>query len=249
MSLSEGAQEIFEYVVDHVQSDNFRLGQMGTYVTYKKVHDDLDLRHLGGGVWENVIKHGLEELSIWLVGQGLPLVPGIIINGTKSKPGRGYFDLNKTGMNNLDWWEKEIEHSVSYDWGPYIDGENLNHRDLNNQEILVLEGARKNVEKNDRVRAEHLRNGVREHYRKEKGYLYCHVCDYSPPEIEQGAEMIELHHTHPLAEENEDGDEYTLEEAAEMLTPLCPTCHRLAHAKPNQELFTVEEIKAMVGKS
>ena len=108
------------------------------------------------------------------------------------------------------------------------------------------------VERNacaERGIAEHLRKKVREHYRKEKGHLYCHVCDYSPPEIDQGAEIIELHHTHPLAEQNEEWDEYPLEEAVEMLTPLCPTCHRLAHAKPDQELFSIEEVKTMVGKS
>jgi hypothetical protein len=43
-----------------------------------------------------------------------------------------------------------------------------------------------------------------------------------------------------------DGKSVSLEEAIKLLTPLCPNCHRIAHAKPGGGTYTVAEITAAI---
>lgn len=88
-----------------------------------------------------------------------------------------------------------------------------------------------------------LREG-REHFRSldPKGKLRCQACNFTTPEgIE--SEIVQLHHLIPIAEAGEDGRTLSVEKALELLLPLCPTCHSIAHSsKPPLELKSIQRL-------
>ncbi len=88
-----------------------------------------------------------------------------------------------------------------------------------------------------------LRKG-REHFRSlnPDGKLRCKACNFTTPE-EIESEIVQLHHLIPIAEAGENGRTLSIEKALELLLPLCPTCHNIAHSsKPPLELNAIREL-------
>lgn len=84
----------------------------------------------------------------------------------------------------------------------------------------------------------------REHFRSldTEGKLRCQACKFTTPEgIE--SEIVQLHHLIPIAEAGENGRVLAIEKALELLLPLCPTCHSIAHSsKPPLELKSIQRL-------
>lgn len=114
------------------------------------------------------------------------------------------------------------------------------------------EGAQSQVTTKVRERSAHLRDLAREHYAKQSpdGRLHCATCDWAPPlSFALTGPIVEIHHGLGISEYPADGRALTFEEAIQHLTPLCPNCHRIAHAKPGGHTFTLDELKRGVKNS
>lgn len=102
------------------------------------------------------------------------------------------------------------------------------------QHLIIEEGSMSST--TTRTRSRQLVEQGRKHFRAQdpEGKLRCRACGYVTPEqIADDREIVQLHHTRPLADVDERGHKLSLQEALQHVLPLCPNCHMLAHsAKP-----------------
>lgn len=110
--------------------------------------------------------------------------------------------------------------------------------------VFIEEGSPGFQESMRRQRSAVLLRKGREYFRRldPEGKLRCHSCNFTTPEgIE--SEIVQLHHLIPIAEAGEEGRTLSVEKALELLLPLCPTCHNIAHSsKPPLELKIIQEL-------
>jgi predicted HNH restriction endonuclease len=111
------------------------------------------------------------------------------------------------------------------------------------REVDVSEGKESEKPTKVRQRSQKLRDLAREHFRSPDGKLRCAACEWTKPAFQLAHEIIEIHHTEEMSTLPKAGRKLTLAEALALLTPLCPTCHRMLHAKPGGGSFTVEELR------
>jgi hypothetical protein len=100
-----------------------------------------------------------------------------------------------------------------------------------------------------RERSARLRDLARAHFAKQSadGRLHCAACDWAPPlSLALTGPIVEIHHGLGISQYPADGRALTFEEAIQHLTPLCPNCHRIAHAKPGGGAFSISELSAAV---
>jgi predicted HNH restriction endonuclease len=112
------------------------------------------------------------------------------------------------------------------------------------------EGAQTQTTAKVRERSSRLRDLAREHFAKKSPdkRLHCEVCDWAPAlGLALSGPIVEIHHGLGIREYPADGRTMTFEEAIQHLTPLCPNCHRIAHAKLGGGVFTLAELKQGVG--
>lgn len=112
----------------------------------------------------------------------------------------------------------------------------------------VLEGASTTKPATVRKRCDALLAIAREHYRGADGILRCEVCQWARPS-QISADIVELHHRNPLAAAPHEGRELTLDDAVASLSPLCPNCHRVAHAKPDGSIYSTNELRGIISQS
>lgn len=116
------------------------------------------------------------------------------------------------------------------------------------KEIIIEEGAPGFQESFRRKRSATLLVKGREHYRNQDAdkQLRCKACGFSTP-VGLFKEIIQLHHTVPIAESGDEGRKFSIEDALRLLLPLCPTCHQLAHSSsPPLELAEIKSLRDMV---
>jgi len=100
-----------------------------------------------------------------------------------------------------------------------------------------------------RERSKLLSDLARAHFAKQSpdGRLHCAVCEWAPPPLLQlTGPIVEIHHALGISQYPADGRVLTFEEAIQHLTPLCPNCHRIAHAKPDGGTFTQAELRVAI---
>jgi 5-methylcytosine-specific restriction protein A/putative restriction endonuclease len=108
------------------------------------------------------------------------------------------------------------------------------------------EGAKAVIATQVRERSQRLRELARAHYAAQSvdGRIRCAACDWSPPlKLELTSPIVEIHHGFGISTYPTDGKALTFEIAIKHLTPLCPNCHRMAHAKPGGGTFTLAELQ------
>ncbi|WP_328319167.1 HNH endonuclease signature motif containing protein [Pseudomonas fulva] len=95
-------------------------GDPRTYITYKQVHDQLNLDQQGPTFGESLQVQGLDSLALWTEATLKPAVTGLIVNQTTLMPGGGYFKIFKRTSEDFVWWRNEVEKSTTFDWQPYL---------------------------------------------------------------------------------------------------------------------------------
>lgn len=113
------------------------------------------------------------------------------------------------------------------------------------------EGAQTEANAKTRERSARLRNLARDYYAKESadGRLHCAVCDWAPPPaLQLTGPVVEIHHAVGISQYPAGGRALTFDEAVRHLTPLCPNCHRMSHAKPGGGIFSNNELRAAISR-
>jgi hypothetical protein len=108
------------------------------------------------------------------------------------------------------------------------------------------EGATVEITTQIRERSQRLRDLARAHFAGQSadGRLHCAACIWSPPlGLDLNSPIIEIHHAIGISTYPPDGKALIFDVAVKHLTPLCPNCHRVLHAKRGGGSFTLEEIR------
>jgi hypothetical protein len=108
------------------------------------------------------------------------------------------------------------------------------------------EGAQSEVTAKTRERSARLRDLARAHFitHSADGRLHCAICTWAPPlSLALSGPIVEIHHGIGVSQYPTGGRALTFEEAIQHLTPLCPNCHRITHAKPGGGTFTLAELQ------
>ena len=255
MDLSEAGQKLLSVLINYTRSGRLDVERPETYLGYGETLQLLNLpvdAPKGRTDGETLQLNGLNDLARWIKTRpSLPKFTGLIVSKSgseKNTPGAGYFKEYNIPRNGkeYDWWLEESRKSLTFDWSPFIGSVEL----FDAEEIwnvgVVFEGKQSEISKKIRQRSQRLRELAREHFRSSDGKLYCAVCKWKQPDFELACEIIEIHHTNELSDFPTTGKKIPLNQALTFLAPLCPTCHRVLHAKPGGESFTVEELRELL---
>ena len=108
------------------------------------------------------------------------------------------------------------------------------------------EGAKVEIIGQCRERSRRLRDLARAHFAAQSTdrRLHCAACDWAPPTIlELSSPIVEIHHGVGINSYPDDGKALSFEDAIKFLTPLCPNCHRVIHAKRGGGSFTLDVLR------
>jgi hypothetical protein len=114
------------------------------------------------------------------------------------------------------------------------------------ENIIIQEGIKKVAQVKVYERSSKLRNYAIHYFTKEE-HISCQCCSFDFENFygtEIGKGFIEIHHTKPIFQYEDDDIENTLENAVKNLTPVCSNCHRMIHRNWSKPL----EIQYLIGK-
>ena len=112
--LTQEGRKLLELLVCHL--GNVKPDNLKTYITYKEVHEKLNLP-LDDKTYGRSLQHqGLNSLGDWTEFKKLPAITGLIVNESNWMPSDDYFALFGKSKMNVQWWENEIKKSIVFDW-------------------------------------------------------------------------------------------------------------------------------------
>jgi len=259
MELSEKGHRLLGVLVAEIRKQTFDLDHPEKFLGYGETLDLLNLppdATRGQTDGQTLQFNGLNDLARWIRqhSRRLPRLTGLIVSkheydemdGTfrmANVPGKGYFKEYGKNVEDWTWWLAESRKALDFDWSPYVPADETFEPEEIRHVGAVSEGAQRDVPAKVRQRSQKLRDLARKHFRSPDGKLRCATCDWSKPSFRLAHEIIEIHHTEELSTLPATGRKLTLEEALALLTPLCPTCHRMLHAKSGGGSFTVGELR------
>lgn len=242
------AQRLLDLLVRCIRDGLFVPGKPATYLGDKKCHDLLGLP-CRGGTWGRSLKlQGLNALAEWLQSAKVPAITGLIVDTTKGfRPAHGFFRAFNDDVEDDEWWREEVRRAIAYNWSAYsADDEPPTRDELRFIELLYTEGQRATLTSEVRTRCEALVKRAKGYFRSSDGELRCTVCNWSRPSSDLRGDIVEIHHLQPITRMPQQGVRWTFSEALRYLSPLCPNCHRVAHASPSGEQFTIDALIEMM---
>ena len=181
-----------------------------TYITYKKVHEQLNLPLLGT-YGTSLQKQGLNSLAEWAFSTGKPGITGIVIDQDKKIPGKGYFILFGKTQDDFQWWKNEIQKSKDFDWSPYLPNAEPPPPPMA-IDIQELPG-RVEITTHRIIRDTPLARRIKQIHNYE-----CQLCGHTI-ELANESRYAEAHHIQPLGEPHNGPD------ILENIVCLCPNHH------------------------
>lgn len=260
MELTEQGGKLLAVLVAEIGKGRFDANNPESFLGYGETLEKLQLpgnARQGLTDGQTLQLNGLNDLAFWIKVNGkLPKLTGLIVmkqGAEKGTPGAGYFKEYGIPRNGreYEWWLEESRKSIAFDWSPYLPTEQTFDLEELRYVGAVSEGVEREVPTKVRQRSQKLRDLAREHFRVNSPdkKLQCAACDWTKPAIPLAFEIIEIHHVTELSSLPKTGHQLTLPEALALLAPLCPTCHRMLHAKPGGGSFTVDELRSHLQKS
>jgi len=241
------AQKLLDLIVELIGDGRFLPGKPETYLGYREAHVLLELEQRGGTWGRSLQVQGLNDLAHWTGETGVPAITGLIVNIADHRPGPGYFKEFNGGREDDAWWMEEVRNALIFDWSSYSTSQQLPTRtELHEYDVLYEEGKATQVQIQTRERCEALIRRAKAFYRSQEGNLLCSACGWKKPSMTLKGDVVEIHHLAPISSFPDSGTHWTAEEALKNLVPLCPNCHRIAHARQDGQLFSLSEIKDMV---
>jgi predicted HNH restriction endonuclease len=116
--LDEQGRRLLQFLV--AQLPSAKPNDPRTFVSYKEIHDALQLQQEGPTFGDSLKQQGLSSLAEWSAKTGKPGITGLIINKTKLVPGDGYFRLFGKSLDDYGWWRSEIEKSKNFPWESFL---------------------------------------------------------------------------------------------------------------------------------
>lgn len=247
MDLTPAARAILQLLVKGIRDGLFKSHDHGSFLGYKQVHDLLGLQKIGLRWGKSLQDQGLEDLAAWARHNGLPAITGLIVSQDTFTPGDGYYEVNGRPLNDEEWWVDQVKAAIALSWSDHVEDDSPpTHAELHEYSLAVVEGRLVTLNVAARTRCEALRRRAKQHFRSRDGKLYCEVCGWVKPDNRISGDIVELHHLRPLADLDVQGVQITMAEAISALVPLCPCCHRIAHAKLGGGTFSLEMLKKIV---
>jgi hypothetical protein len=190
--------------LDFVEPDD-----AGTYLGYKRVHDELGLQRKGP-IWGNSLRmQGLEELADWTARMNLPAITGLVIDQTALQPGDGFFAAHGRPAGDHAWWRGQISRSRAFNWTAYVQPAALMSPaavDLHYPERSLVETYRI------------IRDTVLSRRVKELHEYRCQLCGQTI-ELTDGRRYAEAHHLKPVGQPHNGPD------VLSNLICVCPNDH------------------------
>lgn len=238
--LSKDAEKLLTFLVAEIRRGRFDPKKEKTLCTFQEVHQSLDLQREDNNWEKSLHRQGLDNLEKWTRTHQLPAIACLIVKSTKPR-----FPKEKQ-----DWWREQIHAAIAFDWTPWLpDGEPVTFAEIIQESHFYIEGATSQITQEIKTRCDALRKQTKELLRDADGILRCKVCDWHKPEDEMIAgDIVELHHLDPISEAPEEGRVVTLTEATTLFVPVCPTCHRMIHARTGGGHFDIESLRKILGK-
>lgn len=240
--LGEGAQLILDLLISLIKKGRFIPDQPETFLGYKEAHDLLGLDKRGYRWGASLNSHGLGELARWCVDHRFPAITGFVISisATHPAPSKGYFSCFGKEEDDHEWWMDQVKQAVEFDWGLYLNSAPT-PADLRHLEDIVEEGTLSEYMLKSRQRCSALQLRAKQHYRDDDGLLRCVACGWhSPAKIAR--DIVEIHHLNPLEDASADGRRMSWDEALNRVRPLCPNCHRIAHAM-DSGVYSISQLR------
>jgi predicted HNH restriction endonuclease len=246
-SIPKEADRLLDLIVRCIRDGRFTPGRTNSYLGYKECHDLLGLPQKGGTWGRSLQQQGLNALAEWVQDKQVPAITGLIVDTTSHKPGHGFFTAFNHGKEDFDWWRAEVRRAIAYDWSLYSSAENLpTKKEIQDFDRLYTEGQKCNFDSEVRLRCEALIKRAKAYFKEPDGELYCLVCGWHRPSKQLRGDIVEIHHLRPISALPKEGEKWTFEAAIKIFAPLCPNCHRVAHANPDKTLYSLTELKSIV---
>lgn len=203
--------------------------------------------HNWTGLDQRIIGQFLGFISVRTYDAHEFMASALAVDATNMQPSKSFFDF----ALNIGALVRDTERERTAFW---IRQFNLAHEHYSKQPVLptaadfniytrtVLEGVPTTLTTTTRSRCAVACHLAKEHYRGADGLLRCEACVWAKPSRIE-ADIVELYHRDPLAAAREEGRQLTIDEAIGGLMPLCPNCHRIAHAKPGGGIYTLDELQ------
>jgi hypothetical protein len=188
-----------------------RLDDPRTFVSYKDVHDDLDLPKERETYGESLKEHGLVSLAEWTFRTDKPAITGLIIDRHTCMPGKGYFDLFGRKSDDFVWWMAEIVKSKNYDWSKYLPA-------VKPPEPPIAIDLNVPPERKKATITRIIRDSALARRIKQLHDYKCQLCDHTI-QLADGSRYAEAHHIQPLGEPHNGPD------IPENLVCVCPNHH------------------------
>lgn len=118
VTLDEQGQRLLQLLVATLP--NVRPNDPRTFVSYKQIHDALELPQQGQTLGRSLQHQGLNSLADWTANSEKPGITGLIIDKETLTPGPGYFKLFGRHPDDFQWWLAEIQKSKDFNWTPYL---------------------------------------------------------------------------------------------------------------------------------
>lgn len=246
--LNEDSQKLLRLLVSAIESGKIQAGIPKTYLSYKDsliAMGSTERLHNNRPLYMRFRNRTLEPLVRWVQKHSLPAITGLIVNGSSHKPGDGYFTVYSKKPSDLEWWHSEISKCFDHDWSALLD-EKLTFSNIDIKSLIKInEGKEYECTQKQRARSRVLRDAAIRHFSQNKE-LKCTVCEWQKPTFPLRGSIIEIHHQVEIHTLPKSGHRITIEDALKYLTPVCPTCHRLLHARPGKGAYEIDELKRMI---
>lgn len=228
------AQRIFDFILSKILTGKIKYNRQDTYLTYGELHRGLQLEMIGPTIGVSLANQGLGELATYLHENGLPPLTGLIIDSTTLMPAQGFFELHGKTVDDLPWWQNEMEKVLKFDWASATN-ETL-YPDEFDEQIQFKEGSVKTVIVNAYERSGAARRKCIEYYG-----VICSVCETSMSSKygDIGKDFIHVHHLYP--DKLKAGVEYQIDPIQD-LRPVCPNCHAMLHT--DNPPLSIETLKS-----
>jgi hypothetical protein len=223
--LDEQGQQLLALLVSTLP--NVVPNEPRTFISYKDVHDVLNLSLAGPTYGESLKHQGLNSLANWTATKGKPGITGLIIDRVTSMPGDGYFRLFGKTAEDFQWWAGEIQRSKQFDWSPFLPVAPAPPSPLASD---LMEPA----ERQECITYRILRDTALARQVKQLNHYECQLCGHTIV-LPNGSRYAEAHHIRPLGEPHNGPD------IIENIICLCPNHH--AELDYGARQLAVEDIR------